>query len=484
MRIFEMMSACFNILMLGWLILGKHKPQRGLLIGFGVSAAFVLMQWLIEGMRWQILPVHAITLVPLLIIAVRYIPRREEAPRKASRLKLGLICIFAVFYCFLAVALPLALPVIKFDKPSGPYKIGTVTYHWKDEKREEGYAQQSGDKRELMIQIWYPADSKAKGERAPYVSNADIFAQGYGQALHMPKMLFTSIGFIKTNAIENATISNQEPTYPVLIFSHSLNGVKNQNTFQIEQLVSHGYIVVGIDHTYNSTVSLLPDGRVVHFVPQESNAIEDLDRLNMVWVEDAKFVLDQVEELANHDPNQRFTGRMDLNNIGMFGHSFGGATTTQMLMTDSRIKAGINMDGGLYGKLRIPEEGMNKPFLMMSADDTLAGTQNMSDANIASQGTTRAELDKFFADTLARYEHVAVGGNYWLKINKMKHMGFSDMYMISPLFEWMEGVNVKKVHGLINDYSLDFFNHYLKQQPSKLLEKNIGEHSEYSLERG
>ncbi|MFF2886003.1 acetylhydrolase [Paenibacillus sp. NPDC057967] len=484
MRFFEMLSVGFNILMLGWLIFGKRKTQRGLLIGFGISAVFVLMQWLVEGMRWQMIPVYVMTLVPLVIIALRYITRRREAPRKASPLKQGLVIVLAVFYSFAALTLPLVLPVIQFDKPSGPYQIGTVNYHWTDEKREEAYAPGSGDKRELMIQIWYPADSKAKGERAPYVSDADLFAEGYGRALHMPKQLFTSIGLVETHAIENAELSNQEPTYPVLIFSHSLNGVKNQNTFQIEHLVSHGYIVVGIDHTYNSTISIFPDGRIVHFVPQESNTIDYLDRLNEGWVEDARFVLDQVEELASNDPNQRFTGKMDLSNIGMFGHSFGGATTTQMMMTDSRIKAGINMDGGLYGKLRIPEEGLKKPFLMMSADDTLAGTQHMSDATIASQGTTRAELDKFFADTLERYEHVAVGGNYWMKINKMKHMGFSDMYMLSPLFERMEGVNVSKVHRLINDYSLDFFNHYLKQQPTKILESNIGNHTDFSLERG
>ncbi|MFD0713052.1 alpha/beta hydrolase family protein [Paenibacillus sp. GCM10027626] len=488
MRSFEMLSVVLNILLLGWLIFAKHKPQRGLLIGFGVSAVFVLLQWIIEGMRWQMIPAYAMTLVPLVIFAVRYVSKPEEAPqpqpRKVSRVQLILITALAAIYSFAAVALPLALPVFAFDKPTGPYKVGTVTYNWKDENREETYAPGTGDKRELMIQIWYPADPGAKGKLDPYVSNADIFAEGYSMALHRPKLLFTSIGFVKTNALENVTLSNKEQKYPVLIFSHSLNGVKNQNTFQIEHLVSNGYIVVGIDHTYNSTTSIFPDGRVVHFVPQESNTIDYLDQLNEGWVADAKFVLDQVEKLASNDPDHRFTGRMDLDRIGMFGHSFGGATTTQMVMTDSRIKAAINMDGGLYGKLRIPADGLKKPFLMMSADDTLAGTKNMSDANIAAQGTTRKELDKFFADTFVRYEHVAAGGNYWMKINNMKHMGFSDTYLLSPLYERMEGVDVKKVHRLINDYSLDFFNHYLKQQPFELLEQNIGDHSDFTLQKG
>jgi predicted dienelactone hydrolase len=453
-------------------------------MGVGVSALFVLLHGLIEGLRWQMIPVYGMTLVPVVIFAVKHFSKPKEVKKKVSRIRLILITTLAVLYSFIAVALPLLLPVFTFEKPTGPYKIGTVSYAWKDDRREELHTPEPGDKRELMIQIWYPASSTAKGKKAPYVSHPDVFADGYSKALHMPKLLFTSIGFAKTNAIEAAELSDQESAYPVLIFSHSLNGTKNQNTFEVEQLASHGYIVVGIDHTYRSTISVFPDGRTVQFVPQESNTIDYLDKINDEWVEDAKFVLDQVEKLAKNDPDHRFTDRMDLERIGMFGHSFGGATTTQMLMTDSRIKAAINMDGGLYGKLRIPADGLKKPFLMMSADDTLSGTEHMSDAYIASQGTTREELSQFFEDTFARQTSVAMGGNYWMKIKNMKHMGFSDMYLISPLFEKSEGVDVQRVHQLINDYSLDFFDHYLKQEPLKLLDQNIGDHPGFSLQKG
>jgi len=484
MRSFEMLSAIFNILLLGWLIFARNKPRWGLLAGAGISILFVLLHGLIEGMRWQMTPVYLMSLMPIVMWGVRHFIKPKEVNKKASRIRMMLVSTLAVFYSFFAVALPLLLPVFTFDKPTGPYKIGTVSYAWKDDRREELHTPEPDDKRELMVQIWYPASADAKGKQAPYVSHPDIFAEGYGAALHMPKLLFTSIGFAKTYAIEAAALSEQEATYPVLIFSHSLNGTKNQNTFEIEQLVSHGYIVVGIDHTYRSTISVFPDGRVVPFVPQESNTIDYLDQINEEWVEDAKFVLDQVEKLAKNDPDHRFTDRMDLERIGMFGHSFGGATTTQMLMTDSRIKAAINMDGGLYGKLRIPADGLKKPFLMMSADGTLAGTTHMSDEEIASQGTTRMDLDKFFKDTFARQASVAAGGNYWMTLKNMKHMGFSDMYLISPVFEKSEGVDVHRVHQLINAYSLDFFDHYLKQRPLTLLDQTIGDHPDFTLQKG
>ncbi|MDQ0047993.1 putative dienelactone hydrolase [Paenibacillus polymyxa] len=57
-----------------------------------------------------------------------------------------------------------------------------------------------------------------------------------------------------------------------------------------------------------------------------------MNKLNQGWVKDASFVVDQIEELSKHDPDQRFTERMDLERIGMYGHSFSGAITVQMLM--------------------------------------------------------------------------------------------------------------------------------------------------------
>jgi predicted dienelactone hydrolase len=262
-------------------------------------------------------------------------------------------------------------------------------------------------------------------------------------------------------------------SYPVLIFSHGLSGTKMQNTFQVEQLVSHGYIVVGIDHTYSSAVSIFLDGRVAHYLPIETTSTDPMDKLNDQWVEDAEFVLDQVEKLAVNDSEHRFTGRMDMNNVGMFGHSFGGATSVQMLMKDARIKAAINMDGVLYGKLCIPEEGLNKPFMMMSADSSLQALQD----------TGNSQFSDLAKKLMGRFDHIAAGGTYWLTIKNMTHMGFSDIYLLSPLFQLIQKGDILEAHSLINDYSQDFFDHYLKKQPLRLLEQNIGEHPTFTLQK-
>lgn len=235
----------------------------------------------------------AMTVVPLVTLAIRLKSKPEErVANKASAAKWITLTALAVIYSSFAMALPIIFPVATFERPTGPYKIGTVTYDWRDNDREETLTSKSGDKRELMVQIWYPADATAEGEGVRYHSDGDVFAEAYSNAMNLPKFLFTSIGYVKTHAIENAMISNQESSYPVLIFSHGFNdGHKNQNTFQIEQLVSHGYIVVGIDHTYSSIVSIFSDGRVANFIPQDSDTITYWNQVNEVWVKDAKFVL-------------------------------------------------------------------------------------------------------------------------------------------------------------------------------------------------
>lgn len=63
-------------------------------------------------------------------------------------------------------------------------------------------------------------------------------------------------------------------------------------------------------------------------------------------------------------------------------------------------------------------------------------------------------------------------------------MSFSDLYLLTPLFKWMEGVDVSGTHELINEYTLDFFDHYLKGQPLQYLNINLGDHPKFTLQQG
>ena len=72
-----------------------------------------------------------------------------------------------------AVALLVALPVFRLPPPTGPHSIGTVVYHWTDEDRAEIFITDAAARREMIVQIWYPATEPPVTQPAPYVQAAD-----------------------------------------------------------------------------------------------------------------------------------------------------------------------------------------------------------------------------------------------------------------------------------------------------------------------
>lgn len=85
-----------------------------------------------------------------------------------------------------------------------------------------------------------------------------------------------------------------------------------------------------------------------------------------MWTADTRFLLDEVARLNASDPSGRFTGRLNLNSVGIAGHSFGGATAAQFCHDDDRCRAGIDIDGALYRSV-VPE-GVGQPFLFLLSD--------------------------------------------------------------------------------------------------------------------
>lgn len=499
MRIIEVVVVTFNVAMLLWLVVGRQKSRQLLWGGLAVSVVLLVVQGWVGGWRWPLIPGYALTLAPVwaLVSDFRRRTRAGQGDDKRHGIRRIAALLSAALYGTVTVAAPLLFPVFAFDEPAGPYGIGTVAYHWIDDTREETFTLAApGAKRELKVQIWYPANKDAKGTRAPYVPDSKVYTEAFQQESGLPKLFLTSLGQARTHAAQHAALSDAEVAHPVIIFSHGFRGFEGQNMFQVEQLVSYGYIVAGINHTYDSMASIFPDGRVALFdsvknPESEIEPLEKTDRTNEVWVNDVRFVLDQLEQLAAADPDGRFTGRMDMKQLGMFGHSFGGATTVQMLLSDPRVRAGINMDGALYGERRIPVAGINKPFLMISADeeDELAGASTASDDQQAALDMTCSKVEQYNQELQeqelqARLAPVKAGGNYWLKLPNTSHMSFSDFFLITPIIEWMQGEDIRGTHRLVNDFTLDFFNHYLKGQPLQILNNAVGTHDDYILEKG
>ncbi|WP_163858592.1 alpha/beta hydrolase family protein [Paenibacillus elgii] len=472
MRLLEMMNEIVNLGLLGWLIVKTNKQQKALVILAWVSTALSTIQPVVEGFRWQMVPTYLITVFVWLYLLRRSFPAGERKPQtKRARMTLGFL---AAIYALIMLLLPMMMPVFTFPKPTGSYAVGTITYDWTDPNRKETYTEASYDRRELMVQVWYPAKENSGGSVAPYLPPG--FRSALSREFGLPEFVLSYLDLVKTNSIIQAPLSDAEASYPVVLFSASNGGTRFQNTFQVEGLASRGYIVVGIEHTHHTIATVFSDGHVTGFQRMNLLDFSVMGReVNQVLVKDAQFVLDQVGRLNVNDPSGRFTGKIDMNRIGMMGHSLGGAVTVQMMLHDDRVKAGINMDGTMFGD-EIPGSGLNKPFMLMSSASSVAAeTEEPNARDLAKYGMTLERFDKITGESLRRKNNALAGGGYLFTLGHTVHYSYSDFYLYSPLVRWMDGTKPRTAHRMINEYTVAFFDRYLKGMPSPLLDSPVND---------
>jgi hypothetical protein len=241
----------------------------------------------------------------------------------------------------------------------GKYGIGIKDLHLIDEKRGEEFTDDPDDFREVMIRITYPIDKNISEPKSNYMDKPTFL----WLKNRSPVPLFTipdnAYEFVNPHGIINAPISEEEKNYPVIIFSPGYDGVFQIYTSLIEDLVSNGFIVVSINHPYISGITVFPDGRKVYVDPSSTGQLG----LRSI-VGDAKFVLDEISKLNKSESD--LSGFFDLSKIGMYGHSFGGASTAICCYEDERFLCGATLDGVFY--IDEMSQGLDKPFLMMLAE--------------------------------------------------------------------------------------------------------------------
>lgn len=255
-------------------------------------------------------------------------------------------------------------PTQRFElpPPSGPFSVGTTTLHLVDERREETYTPAAGDPRELLVQLWYPTDAVV-GVSAPYMEPEVIDIFSAFQDYTRPDSAAQFIGRLRTNSLVDVPLSTARATYPVILFSHALTGVRAIETTYMEELASQGYIVAGIDHTYGSLATALPDGVVLISSRVSTQPFGDIVD---IWRADLSFVLDELTRLNTDDPADRLTGGLDLSRVGAIGHSTGGSAAAQAMVMDRRFRAGVSLDAPQVGPATT--QGFDEPFMFVFAD--------------------------------------------------------------------------------------------------------------------
>ena len=109
--------------------------------------------------------------------------------------------------------------------------------------------------------------------------------------MSIPAFAFHHLGLMKSNAFMEAQLSDSEERYPVLLFSHGLSGFRNQNTFEVEELASQGYIVVGMIIPMMPQPTVFPDGRTAFVQSINLTDFAERDCHIKLWKEDVVLYL-------------------------------------------------------------------------------------------------------------------------------------------------------------------------------------------------
>jgi dienelactone hydrolase len=224
-----------------------------------------------------------------------------------------------------------------------------------------------GRTRELMISLTYPARHADRYPTAPYME------AGAWKSFQHTRL--TAALVPQTAAHEGAPVDRRPEGLPVIVYSPPSGGDRSFNTVLVQDLASRGYLVATVDHTYSDDEVEFPDGRVAQRVFPEELTVPQLTAEVAERDKDMRFVLDEltaIEHGANPDAEHRalpegLRGAMNLNETGMLGMSLGGATAAATMLDDPRIKAGIDLDGTLFGP--VVTTGLKRPFLLLSAGD-------------------------------------------------------------------------------------------------------------------
>ncbi len=355
---------------------------------FNFFGILLLLHLIVEGARWQMFPAYF--LLPIVGWRIKAVDISQ--PARLNFLRVSGYFVFSII-ALIAWVLPMVLPVFDLPEPRGSYEVGSKMIHVKTDRPEE-ITEKPDDKREFLCKIWYPSNADTddlKKESYLDPSGRAGFATKYG----LPANALNYLDHVKTFVYPDIPVA--EGSFPVLLFSHGYGSKATGYYALLTELASQGYIIVNMNHTYESLGATFPEGRQKFFDyayqqkisewnaelmdPMRKAFKDDItyEKRHQVaapairnyfekdiqarWANDMESVLNLLKDWNSQG---HFSNKLNLNRIGAFGHSVGGGAIGRLAIEDSRIKAAANLDGIQWGEMI--DTTYQIPYLYISAD--------------------------------------------------------------------------------------------------------------------
>jgi alpha-beta hydrolase superfamily lysophospholipase len=387
------------------------------------------------------------------------------------------IALFAILFASCYRARTECVP--QLPNPSGTFAIGRLRgQHLIDSARPDRFSSDRTKYRELMVYVWYPAQQSNHPAFDPYVPGAKQIEASVCGRQRMREEFEVVWPLILSDQLRSYVLTNATPAarsggFSVVLFSHGLGSTTFAYNAQIEDLVSHGYVVIAIEHTDMATAVLFPDGQVRCFQTRTpsgaGNGMEEMMAAVKEEVqaggEDIRFVMDKLIHGSISVPVP-----IDLKHVAAIGHSAGGTMTARACQLDKRIEACISEEGELTGVsafANYPDHAaLIQPFLLMEI------YQDPSDAELARMRLTRKQWKAYLQKKRQQLQS-CTGGSYDVMFSDpgMVHASFSDEPLLgAPCGSERSSVALNNLL-LIEKTTRAFLDKYLHDESAPMLDQ-------------
>ncbi len=274
--------------------------------------------------------------------------------------------------------------------PSGPHRIGSIRHTLLDAGRPSHVLSHTAGRR-LVLKCWYPAaaGSTEAAERIWAELRDD-------RAVPFPVRALLKCLRQVTSTQPGAPFDGAARVSRLVLYNHGLVSFAAENTSLAEELASHGFTVVAIQHAEQmlelkalnaaqseakkrADAALTVALRKAEGEARAKLAVEyyaastNTNRIVVERAVDTSYVLDRVGEIGAQIPGSG-AAAIDANAALLVGFSVGGAVATETAKRDARAAAVVSLDGGMQGTPGAGE--IRQPYFMMYS----AANAGMNDA--------------------------------------------------------------------------------------------------------
>lgn len=378
---------------------------------------------------------------------------------------------------------------VTFPGLTGPYPVGKAIYPVVDSARMDE-TPTSSQPRVWTIRIFYPAQPALDAVPGPYVR------EPLRSALAQVRIKDGDAGMfdlIHANAYFDAPVAPNDSGYPVLLFSPGGGEQPLFYTSLLEQVASYGYIVVSIPEPRDTPVIVFPNGEIITPIKMnfkdtltcmiqdefcrramlgDKETMQELwDMMRDVRPQDLITTLDYLEWLNRDDA--LLAGQLDLSRVGVFGHSYGGATAARMGTLDTRFDAAVVLDSDIF--LVVPDDADSITIPVMYL------------------GTGGVELDIFGRKAVREITEKSLAylgqspSFYGFQIAGTAHQNIqTDWALLAPYIEnfqaaeVIQDINGERALQIIVQYTVAFFDRHLRDMEAPLLDDLSPDYPEIS----